>query len=264
VDVFVEVPSLAWSTGWTFLGANVSMFLSQPGYILTAWNSATAGPPFSGASFYREVSNTWVTPVELSWNIGGSWFASTGFAVHIPDGTRFNNTTNPDYWTYEPHAALTYFSNEWNFTADLTYDFNTASAGHTGVFAATPLAAFGRGYWSGDQVFLNLSGTRKFGKWEIGPVAYFMWQTNADRPGAGFSCSSLAATTQLLITCGRATDYAIGGLIGYDFGPAALKLFMTDSIYTQDNVGGLAFWSKLSFKIGELETPSPAKSAIRK
>jgi hypothetical protein len=248
VEGVLEVPTVVWSTGWNFLGANVSMYLSQPAYNLTTWNAATPGPPFTGATFYPERANTWITPLALSWNLGNGWFANTGFALHVPDGTSYSNTTNPDYLTYEPHVALTYFADGWNLTANFVYDINTASAGHTGVFERTPLAAFGRGYRSGDEAFLDLTATKKIGKWEIGPVAYFAWQTIQDRPGGGFSCPALAATTQSLITCGRTTDYAIGGLLGYDFGPVALKTYLTDSVYTRDSVGGLAVWTKLAFK----------------
>jgi hypothetical protein len=241
------------------------MYLTQPVYNLTTWNSAIPGPPFTGATFYPERANTWVNPVALSWSFGSGWFANAGFALHIPNGSNYNNTANPDYLTYEPHAAVTYFADGWNLTANFVYDFNAASAGHTGAFAGTPLAAFGRGYRSGDQAFLDLTTTKKIGNWEIGPVAYFMWQTTPDRPGGGYSCSTLAATTQSLVTCGRATDYAIGGLIGYDFGPVALKTFFTDSVYTRDNVGGLAVWTKLSFRLWGPEAPaSAANPFIRK
>jgi hypothetical protein len=37
---------------------------------------------------------------------------------------------------------------------------------------------------------------------------------------------------------GRATDYALGGLIGYD--PVALKMVMTESFYHADELGGFA------------------------
>ena len=265
VDAMLEIPTVVWSSGLSFFGANVSMYLSQPVYNLTTWNSATPGPPFTGATLYPERANTWVNPIALSWNLGSGWFSNAGFALHIPNGSSYNNTTNPDYLTYEPHAAVTYFADGWNLTANFVYNFNTASAGHTGPFAGTPLAAFGWGYRSGDQAFLDLTATKKLGNWEIGPVAYFTWQTTPDRPGAGYSCSTLAATTQSLVTCGRATDYAVGGLIGYDFGPVALKTFFTNSVYTRDNVGGLAVWTKLSFRLWGPEAPaSSAGPLIRK
>jgi hypothetical protein len=40
-----------------------------------------------------------------------------------------------------------------------------------------------------------------------------------------------------------------------------MKLFFADSVYTRDNVGGFAVWSKLTFKIWAPETPPPTSSA---
>jgi hypothetical protein len=267
IGALVDIPTVVWATGRTFLGANVSMYLSQPAYELTTWNSAASGPQFAGATSYPTVANTWINPIALSWPIGSNWYAGVGFAVHTPDGASYNNTTNPDYWTYEPHATLSYLDGVWDLTAHLTYDFNTASAGRTGVLAGTPLALFGVGYRSGDQAFLEVTTTKKFGNWEIGPVAYFAWQTLADVPGGGYSCATLGAASQFAINCGRATDYAVGGLIGYDFYMATkdvvnVKLFFTDSYFTRDNVGGFAVWSKLSFKLWAPQTPVPPTSAL--
>jgi hypothetical protein len=89
-------------------------------------------------------------------------------------------------------------------------------------------------------------------------------KTHLDREqtGLAYSCSALAATTRSLVTCGRATDNAIGGLIGYDFGPVALRTFFTDSVYARDNVGGLAVWTKLSFRLWGPEVPGSAASPL--
>jgi len=263
VDAFVDIPTLVWSTGWNFLGASVVAFVAQPGFILSAWNNTVPGPPYA-ATFYPAVHNTWVNPVMLSWNLGKGLFASAGFAFYVPDGSRYDNTPNPDHWTYEPHAAISYLADGWDLTAHFVYDFNTASAGHAGPFAGTPAAVFGAGFRSGDQAFLDITATKKFGKWEIGPVAYFEWQTTADSPGGGASCGQMAAATGALLTCGRATDYAIGALVGYDFGPVALKTFFTQSIFTQDEIGGFAVWTKLSFRLWGPEAPAPTKPLFRK
>lgn len=80
--------------------------------------------------------------------------------------------------TYEPHAAITYLKDDWNLTAHAVYDFNTASAGHTGVGgllanAGSPAATFFNGYRSGDLAFLELTTTKKFGEWQVGPVGYY-------------------------------------------------------------------------------------------
>lgn len=263
VDATVDIPTLIWSTGWSFLGASVMAYVAQPVFNLSAWNSNVSGPPYA-STFYPTVHNTWINPVSLSWNLGNGWFASGGFALYVPDGSRYDNTANPDNWTFEPHAAVSYLANGWDMTAHLVYDFNTASAGHAGPFAGTPAAAFGVGFRSGDQVFLDLTATKKLGNWEIGPVAYFEWQATSDRPGGGASCAQMAAATGSLLTCGRATDYAIGGLIGYDFGRFALKLILTESVYTKDEIGGFAMWTKLSFPLFAPEEPAANKPLFRK
>jgi hypothetical protein len=260
VDAVVDLPLLVWSTGWSFLGASVVAYASQPVFNLTAWQSTASGAPNAPAQFFPTVHNTYINPVTLSWNLGGGLFASGGFAFYVPDGSRYNLTANPDYWTFEPHAAVSYLANGWDLTAHLLYDFNTASAGYSSPFAGTPAAAFGMGYRSGDQAFLDLTGTKKFGKWEIGPVAYFEWQTTSDQPGSGFTCAQMLAATKL--GCGRATDYAVGGLVGYDWGPVALKVLMTESVYHSDELGGFALWTKLVIPLWAPDAASPVKKPL--
>jgi hypothetical protein len=82
-----------------------------------------------------------------SWHLG-NWqrlVASAGFTFIAPDGSTYNGMSNPDYWTYEPRVGLAYLGKDWNLTANLKYDFNTASAGHTGAYqivaGASPIPA---------------------------------------------------------------------------------------------------------------------------
>jgi hypothetical protein len=254
VDALVDIPLLVWSPGWSFFGASYLAYVAQPAFNLTAWFSTASGAPNAPAQFFPTLHNTYVNPVGLSWNLGGGLFASAGFGAFIPDGSRYNLTANPDYWTFEPHGAVSYLAGGWDLTAHFLYDFNTASAGHSSPFAGTPAAAFGMGYRSGDQAFLDLTATKKYGKWEIGPVAYFEWQTTPDQPGSGFTCAQMQAVTT--VACGRATDYAIGGLIGYDWGPVALKMIMTETFFHADELGGFALWTKISFPLSGTDAPA--------
>jgi hypothetical protein len=263
----LDSPTVYWSTGYNFLGASVAASISQPFYQVGVWSNSGAGPPYGSATLYPTVSNTWLNPFTLSWNLGAGLFASAAFDFYIPDGSRYDGTTNPDYWTFQPRASISYLANGWDLSATFLYNVSTASAGHTGPFAGTPASVFGVGYRSGDQAFLDVTATKKFGKWEIGPVGYLAWQTTSDSPGGGFSCASMGAATAGLLTCGRATDYALGALIGYDFGPVALKFTVTDSVHTRDDFGGLAVWTKLSFQLWGSEAappPQPSRGLITK
>jgi hypothetical protein len=221
VKAIVNTSTLFWSTGWNFLGGTVNAAVSQSFFDL-----GVRAPPSDALTHYPTMHNTWISPLIISWNLGGGWFASAGAAFFPSSGTKSNNTPNPDYWTFDPHASLSYLGDGWNLTAHIVYETNAASAGHAGAFAGTPFAAFGVGYRSGDLLIVDFTATKKIGLWEIGPVAVAKWQTTEDRPGAGASCATMAAATFSLLTCGRSNHVAIGGLVGYDFGPVVLKLIL--------------------------------------
>jgi hypothetical protein len=287
VTVPLWAPTLFWSTGYQFLGANLSMAVVQPFYYVAAYpsNGATlggngSGPPFGGAVWFETTSNTLFTPILLSWKLGNGWFAGTGFTIIAPDGSRYNGTTDPDYWTFEPRLTLAYIDQNWHLSANLKYDINQASAGHTGTyqiaanlpfplgFGGTPLApvvaSIGNGYTSGQQAYLDLAATYKFGKWELGPVAALKWQTTADTPGGGFTCAQLAATLPASLGCGRATNYAVGGLVGYNFGLVDLQVWAVDSVYTRDDYAGWGIFSRLTFKIWGPDAAPPGRPMYTK
>ena len=103
---------------------------------------------------------------------------------------------------------------------------------------------------------MDVTATKRFGKWEIGPVAYLKWQTTSDHPGGDVSCATMATLTASLLGCGQATQYAVGGLIGYDWGPVALKVMATDSVYTRDYFQGWNIWAKLLFPLWVAVAPA--------
>jgi hypothetical protein len=261
-----EIPIVVWSTGWKFLDAAVVMAIAKPYFEVDVWSSTAVGPP-SAATHYPAWHNTYIDPLTLSWNFNNGWFASVSLAFWVPDGSRYNKTPNPDYLTFEPNASVSYLAGGWNLSAHFAYDINGASAGHTGAFAGTPAAGFGIGYHSGDQFYVDVTATKRFGKWEFGPVGYLKSQLTSDHPGGGFSCATMAAVTG--VTCGRATDIALGGLIGYHFDIGTLhdigtlQIYLTDSVYTKDDFGGLFLWTKMSLKLPDLAA-NPAPPPIHK
>ena len=194
---------------------------------------------------------------------GQGLFAAAGITLIPPDGSHYNGTLNPDYLTYERIASVVYLSQDWHLIANLAYDINNPSAGHTGTYQivanappvgpGTPLAAtvasIGGGYTSGQQAFLDVSATHAFGKFEVGPVAAFKWQTTTDSPGGGFTCARVAALLGPTLGCGRATNYSVGGLVGYNFGVVNLQVWAIDSVYTQDDFRGWGVYTRMTFKM---------------
>lgn len=270
VAVPLWVTSLLWSTGYHILGANLSLAISQPFYWTAAWptNGATLGGNGSGfpqgaTIWWETTANTRITPFLLQWQLGGGFFASAGLTLIPPDGSTYNGTLNPDYFTWEPSASVAYLTPDWHVTANFRYDINSASKGHTGTYQivanaapvvfnpalAATVASIGNGYTSGNELFLDVAALREIGKFELGPVANFKWQTTADTPGGGFSCAQVAASLGPTLGCGRATNASVGALVGYNFGLVDLQAWATDSVYNKDDFGGWAIFSRLTFRL---------------
>jgi hypothetical protein len=270
VSAFLWAPELVWSSGYQILGGNFTMAVVQPFFDTAVYPTNDVGPPFEPTTIWTQnISNTIWTPALLQWRLAPEWFAAAGFTFIAPDGSRFNGTNTPDYWTFEPRAALAYITKDWHLSANFKYDFNTTSAGHSGAYqtlaAAVPIpslaatiASFGYGYTSGQDAFLDLTAAYQYGKWEFGPIATFKWQTTSDTPGSGFTCAQVAAITTATghpLPCGVAENYSLGGVAGYDFGPARLQVWVTDAVHAQDDFLGWAVYTRLTFKIWGPETP---------
>jgi len=271
-------PTLYWSTGWQFLGANVAGAVVQPFYYVAAYptNGTTlggngSGPPFGNTVWFENTANTLFTPIILQWTLGHGWFADLGVTFIAPDGSRYNGTNNPDYWTVEPRGGVAYIDQNWHFTANFKYDINGTSAGHTGTyqiaanlpfplgFGGTPLAStiagIGNGYRSGNELFGDFALTAVFGKLEVGPVASFKAQTTADSPGGGFTCAQLAALLPANLGCGKASNVSVGGLVGYNFGPVNWQVWITDTVEAQDDYRGWGIYTRLTYKLWGPDAP---------
>jgi hypothetical protein len=125
-------------------------------------------------------------------------------------------------------------------SANFFYDFNTKSQG-TCCLANSTIT-------SGNALYGDFQATYKFGKWQVGPVGYFEVQTTADT-GAG--CG--------LGLCGFYRTAAAGALVGYDFGPVDLQVWVTDQFVGQNTpagVGSIDVWTRIGFKIWGFEQPA--------
>jgi hypothetical protein len=277
----IMIVPVIWSTGWSFLGASYSVAAIQPftetviesgGTVNNCTAVAALGSlsPQALCASQPLIINTAWQPINLSWNLGRGWFASLAFTFQAPDGSNYLGTANPDYWTFQPGAAISYLSANWMLSANMAYLIYTPSRGNnsTLVGSSAPGSIFrtaANGYTNGNQFAIDLTALYKLGKWSFGPVGDALVQTTNDAPGGGVSCGTLraAATAGAAfgtagLQCGNQTAFAAGALVGYDFGPADLQVWVTDQFYTKDYVGGgIEVWSRISFRLWGPETPKP-------
>jgi hypothetical protein len=122
--------------------------------------------------------------------------------------------------TYRFGVAGSYTGDGWNITANLTgnvYDTPGRFGGPVGA-AIGPIRL-------SDAILLDLTATKKFGNFEIGPVAYGVY--NFD-------------TSQFSAANGNRGRFAVGGLIGYDF-----KAFTVQAYVARDVVTGAQYTNAL-------------------
>jgi hypothetical protein len=255
LPTIAQAVPLLWVPGWTIFGANYSASVVEAFYVFVACGGGTgtgnagggcggSSPIASGGFVY---TNTFFQPINLSWNLGGGWFVATAFSFTAPDGTRLSGTPNPDYWTFEPSIAISYLSNNWVASWNNFYDINTKSQGICCASNST--------ITSGNAIYGDLTALYKFGKWSIGPVGYYEIQTTADTG----TCTGSPGVKR----CGSFQIAGAGALVGYDFGPIDLQVWMTDSFLGHDTgqgAGGLNVWSRIGFKIWGPDAPRPLVS----
>jgi hypothetical protein len=214
----------------------------------------------SGGGFVT--ANPTFTPVNLSWNLGNGWFTSIGFNFMAPIGSRDLGTPNPDYWTLEPTWAISYLANNWVASLNMFWDFNSNSTGPCCLLGSNP---FNETWHHGDILYGDITAVYKFGKWSIGPVGYFEVQTSSDSVSSATHPAIAAATC--LTFCGNYSNVAIGGLIGYDFGPVDMQFWVTDVVEAQNTPAGngaIFLWSRIGFKIWGPEAPPAVKPLVTK
>ena len=277
--------NLTWGSGWKFLGADYYPTIQTGAFQATATvlpyppGGGVLQSPIYGNIFDHEIANLYVNPLNFSWNLGKGLYVAAGLGFVAPTGSTYAGSLVPDYWTIRPHAAVSYLGEGWNLTVSALYDINTASEGRTGLYqiiarnpaTAPAFAAFltgpanpGRGYTSGNYLYVDWTATKKFGSWEVGPVGFFKFQTTDDSPGginpatgSAWSCAQL--TTAKFPTCGKDVNIGAGLLIGYNFGPVDMKFIYANAFYSRDTVGsntGSEFFLKTSFKLWSPDEPS--------
>jgi hypothetical protein len=262
LPAIAQAVPLLYVPGWHFLGASYGMSVVQAFYN----NNSCVSGSCAGAAFFGSgnnavggggyvTANTTFSPIILSWNLGGGWFISSGFTFMAPDGTRTTGTPNPDYWTFEIPLAVSYLANNWNITANFFYDINTSSGGTCCALGLIGAPAAGLSETSGNMLYGDLHALYKIGKWSVGPVADFQVQTTAD---TGSACT--AAIGVALGLCNRNSAAGIGGLVGYDFGPVDLQVWVTDTIASQNfaqGTGTMNVFTRLGFRLWGPEAPRP-------
>jgi hypothetical protein len=228
VALGVDIPVLAWATPWTIAGARVQFLLATPLVEVGVHHT----------NYLRGVYNPLVAG-QLAWDLGN------GFGFSYALGAYFDVSTEVAWssTSLNQRFGLSYTANGWDLTANVIWGIQADHV--TGRPQLSPCPApFATSGCNPDFINVDLTATKKFGKWEIGPVGYF--SSDLSTPVAGYAQQS---------------QFALGGLVGYDFGPLTLQTYVTHDVY-EKNYGGYdtRVWGRVIIPIW---TPvAPARPAL--
>jgi hypothetical protein len=253
-DSAAVTPTLLWSSPYKIFGASYGAALVQPMTVISSFGYVNVPQGTQSVTSHGGViHDAEFIPAILSWDLTGGFFTSIAIDVYVPDGrisgiNGLSSQIGSPFYTIEPAWAISYLADGLNLTASFLYDFNTMNP-YSGVV-------------NGQSINIDLTATKKFGKFEIGPIAYFAFQTTSDSGGSlkGYLATIGASTPAnycgplpagLPSPCSRASVGGLGGRIGYDFGPARLSLQVTDSLFDhgQGGLNGWRIWTRLAFSL---------------
>jgi hypothetical protein len=220
--VFTEIPLFAWSTPWKILGARLA-FATAPTTVVhvdirDTHHDTGLFNPFVGST--------------LTWDLGHGW----GFTYLLGAYIELDSSVAYSSSSLNQRFGLSYTANEWNLTSNVIWGINFDQTTRDPQGFPCPAAPqFG---CNPDFLNVDLTATKKFGKWELGSIGFY--SSDISTPISDYRTQSKAA---------------IGGLVGYWFGPVILQMYVTTEVYER-NYGGkdTRLWSRLVVPLG---TPPP-------
>lgn len=221
----LTIPVIAWSTPWTILGGRLQF--------IAAWPAVEVGVTDTDytAGAYNPAALVW-----LAWDLGGGWGVSYAVGAYF----EYHSSIAWADTSLNQRFAVSYTGGGWNATANLVWGIHRDSV--TDRMQTSPCPAPRAGFGCNpDFLNLDLTLTKKFGKWEFGPVAYGSWDVSHP-----------------IDTYRQQRQFAVGGLVGYDFGNVTLQSYLTTNV-SEDNFGGTdtRYWTRVIIPFGNpLPTPS--------
>jgi len=264
---YVDVPILIWSTGCKFLNADYAMGIAQP-FDQTTLRAGTSsiGPlgyesAVTGAQW--GTFNTVLIPLALSWKIPCDFRVKFAFAIGVDDawtsvndslasiaphlyGNKLldhsgpNNTPINAYawsglgeWFFTPNVGISWLHAGWNLSADFWYTWS--------------MKATDADIQSGGMFQADYTATYTCGKWTFGVGATQNLQVDQDK---GVFLNGAGVPVYGSIAHSIETKYAVGPILGYNFGPCSLMLVYNWGVDQQNCVAGNFLNARLVIPLG--------------
>jgi len=206
---------LIWWTPWSIAGARIGFTT------VTAFEDANVISPLLTAHI-NGANNTLVT-ANIGWNFPSGFNVAFYVGAYLPDTTPL---LGRDLTSFLGVGAFTYSQGGWNVYG--TFSYGTGGTDNTNISLVTGKHLVYADWFNGD---MTLSKT--MGKWELGVVAY----GSTDLQNEAFAVNLCAPVGHATPKTCEQSQFAVGGLVGYNFGPADVQFKLTRDVTEQNYVG---------------------------
>jgi hypothetical protein len=221
VNVAALVPAwIIWSTPWTLFGGHIMFDAASPMPNVNVHGVLNRG------GFANPIIDS-----QIKWDLGNGFFGGFQAGVYLPVENELSSLgIARNFASFQALGAVSYLKDGWNLTG--TFIYGTGRSGD--AFSAA-------GSYAPDWINVDITATKKFGKFEFGLVGF--GSADLDSPVPGYA---------------KQSQIALGGLVGYDFGPVNLQLKFTRDVMEQ-NYGGYDTrgWANIIVPLWVAAPPAP-------
>jgi len=224
--VGVDIPALVWSTDASILGGKLEFLVATPVVDVSVDNTT---------SIYG-IYYPFVQPI-LAWDFGGGFSAGAGIGAYLPVGNSLTRAIVGNTTTIRGNVGLNYIADGWTLVATGAYGVPAYKANDYPAGAPNP----GFHQWAN----LDLTAYYSLDKWQLGVVGFGSIDTTSAYGGYN-----------------KQAQFALGPLVGYNFGPVILQVKLTRDV-AQRYEGGFdtRFWTNIVIPLWGAPPPPPPPPA---
>lgn len=268
-DRFVTTFRATWSPGWELLGgaywvaANIpyaDVSVNIDGGVATIPLPPPVGPikvPIPGGNYSGSgFGDLGISPFNVSWALTDNFHITASFSFYAPIGSYTETSRNINavnigtgYWTLEPSLGFTYLSPEGRMSLNMVYDFALEN-NHSSTIQTAGGGTLSGNYQSGDMLIMDFSAVRFLERWSLGVGGYYAQQVTSDKiDGIIVPELSIPGLGQTRGQGNRYMKFALGPLVGYDFGALKVTAYYNYDFLAENAVQSSSYWLRASLKL---------------
>jgi hypothetical protein len=210
----LTIPVVAWSTPWTILGGRVQLLAAWPGVEVGVQRNL----PFDPGTYFTGMYNP-AALGQLAWDLGYGW----GFSYAVGAYFEYHSPVAWADTSLNQRFALSYTGNDWAATANVIWGIHQHSVtdrAQTSPCPVQPSPALPLIGCNPNFINVDLTVGHSFGKWQVAWVGFY--SSDLNEPVLGYQ---------------KQSQFAMGGLLGYDFGAVILQGYLTSDVYEKNYNG---------------------------